>query len=76
MKVQGALRPIELATFVKGALVLLLNFIGAPSVMPLSPAYVPLDGTHTCDIPLSHGLWCLEERLFATHVHHHLCVIQ
>jgi hypothetical protein len=71
MKVEGALRPIELPAIVKGALVLLLNFIGAPSVMPLSAAYVPLNGTDTCGIPLSHGLGCLKEILFPTQTPHH-----
>ena len=71
MKVQGALRPIELPAIVKGALVLLLNFIGAPSVMPLSAAYIPLHCADTCGIPLSHGLGCLEEILFPTQAHHH-----
>lgn len=66
MKVQRPFRPIELPAIVKGALVLLLNFIGAPSVMPLSAAYVPLDGANACGIPVSHGLGCLKEILFPT----------
>ena len=61
MKIQGALRPIEFRTIVKGALVLFLNFIGAPSVMPLPAADVPLNGADTGGIPVGHGLWCLRE---------------
>ena len=71
MKVQGALRPIELPAIVKGALVLLLNFVCAPSVMPLSAAYVPLYCANAWGIPLSHGFGCLEEILFPTQAHHH-----